>query len=101
MTAAGIESHEQVLAQFTQVYCRRVHRGGEGDGLCAQCRDLLAYAHQRLIKCPFDPKPKCKDCRVHCYQKEYRDRTREVMRYSGMYFVKRGRLDWLIRYFMM
>ncbi|MCX5790224.1 MAG: nitrous oxide-stimulated promoter family protein [Elusimicrobia bacterium] len=100
MTAADIERHEQVLSQFAEVYCRQVHPG-EGDDLCAHCRDLLAYAHQRLVKCPFDPKPKCKDCKVHCYQSDYRDRMREVMRFSGMYFVKRGRLDWLIRYFMM
>jgi hypothetical protein len=46
-----------------------------------------------------DPKPKCKDCPVHCYKSEYRRRIKEVMRFSGIYFVKRGRVDWLIKYF--
>ena len=32
---------------------------------------------------------------------EYRAKIKEVMRFSGIYFVKRGRLDWLVRYFMM
>jgi len=45
------------------------------------------------------PKPKCKDCPVHCYKIEYRRRIKEVMRFSGIYFVKRGRVDWLIKYF--
>jgi len=88
----------QVLNVFVGVFCR-AHHGGE-NGLCPDCADLLAYAQERRRLCPLEPKPKCKDCPVHCYEPEYRRRIREIMRFSGMHFVKRGRLDWLIRYFL-
>jgi len=103
MKTADIEKQHKTLARFTQVYCREKHRAlaRDGDGLCGECRALLSYARARLERCPFDPKPKCKDCNVHCYQKEQREKVRKIMRFSGMHFVKRGRLDWLIRYFMM
>jgi len=29
-----------------------------------------------------------------------RQRIKEVMKYSGKYYVKRGRLDWLVKYFL-
>ena len=28
-----------------------------------------------------------------------RKRVREIMKYSGMHFVKRGSVDWLVKYF--
>lgn len=85
-----------VLQCFVEVYCRKYH--GQ-NVLCEDCRDLLEYARRRLEKCPYDPKPKCKNCNTHCYKPEYRDKIKAVMRFSGMHFVKRGRLDWLVRYF--
>ncbi len=90
-----------VITRFIEVFCKEKHaaqRPADG-GLCDDCRDLLDYAAERLARCPMDPKPKCKDCPVHCYKPEYRRRIKEVMRFSGIYFVKRGRLDWLIKYF--
>jgi hypothetical protein len=94
-----------VITRFIAVFCREKHAAeraaaGIGKGeLCPECRDLLDYAAERLARCPMDPKPKCKDCPVHCYKSEYRERIKEVMRFSGIYFVKRGRVDWLIKYF--
>jgi hypothetical protein len=92
-----IERELRVLRRFAEVYCR-AHHAAEGEALCQECRDLVAYARRRLERCPYDPKPKCKDCPTHCYKAAYRERVRAVMRYAGPYFVKRGRLDWLIRY---
>ena len=99
-----------VIARFIEVFCQKSHEKhaagraaagiGKGKGeLCPECRDLLDYAAERLARCPMDPKPKCKDCPVHCYKPQYRERIKEVMRFSGIYFVKRGRVDWLIKYF--
>jgi len=96
------ENHEKelrVLQRFVEVYCRK-HHGTNGNAPCAECLNLLEYARGRLERCPYDPKPKCKDCSTHCYKPEYRQKIRDVMRFSGIYFVKRGRLDWLVRYFM-
>jgi hypothetical protein len=88
-----------VVTRFVEVYCRE-HHGTNGTGPCSECRDLLDYARTRLAKCPYDPKPACKACRTHCYKPEYRRKMQSVMRFSGMYFVKRGRLDWLVKYFL-
>ena len=87
-----------ILKKFVEVYCNH-HHGTNGEGLCDQCNDLLAYGNQRLERCPYDPKPKCKDCETYCYRPKYRQNIKEIMKYSGMHFVKRGRIDWLIKYF--
>jgi len=94
-----IDKHMKMLRRFVEVYCRKNHEAA-GSEPCAECGELLEYARARLEKCPYDPKPKCKDCPSHCYKPEYRQRIREIMRFSGMHFVKRGRLDWLVRYFL-
>lgn len=98
-TNAADDRRLAVAARFVAVYCRHHHQPGDAR-LCADCADLLAYVRERLARCPYEPKPKCKKCPTHCYKPEYRARIRAVMRYSGMYFVKRGRIDWLIRYFL-
>ena len=101
MTTATKDRQQESLTKFVEVYWRRHRHAAEaGSGLCTDCADLLAYASARLARCPLDPKPRCKDCRVHCYKPEYRQRMREVMRFSGLYFVKRGRVDWLVKYFL-
>ena len=102
MAATAETRHKRdlpVLERFIEVYCRE-HHGTDDGPLCGDCEDLLNYARGKLEKCPFDPKPKCRKCTVHCYQGDYRARIRRVMRFSGIHFVKRGRLDWLIRYFL-
>jgi len=96
--AGAIARDLRILEKFIEVYCRRHHEPPRGE-LCAECRDLLEYARGKLERCPYDPKPKCKACPTHCYEPARRARVREVMRFSGMHFVKRGRLDWLVRYF--
>jgi len=96
---ARTQGQLRTLRRFVGVYCPRKHRSAPG-ALCDECGDLLAYARDRLETCPLDPKPKCKDCSVHCYRGEYRAQIKEVMKFSGIYFVKRGRLDWLVRYFL-
>ncbi len=88
-----------VLKRFVAVYCRNQHVP-EGTTPCEECSDLLEYAHRRLEKCPYDPKPLCKNCTTHCYRTDYREKVRAVMRFSGTYYVKRGRFDWLIRGFV-
>ncbi|MCP4709781.1 MAG: nitrous oxide-stimulated promoter family protein [Planctomycetes bacterium] len=98
-TANDRQNEREIITRFIEVYCRKQH-GGKHRSLCVSCQDLLDYAMKRLEKCPYDPKPKCKHCQTHCYRGDYRDKIREVMRFSGIHYVKRGRLDWLIKYFM-
>lgn len=98
MDTRELEAHHRILRRFVEVYCRDHHGGARVP--CQECAELIAYARKKLDRCPQDPKPKCKECPTPCYGREQRERIRAVMRYSGMYFVKRGRLDWLVRYFL-
>jgi hypothetical protein len=57
---------------------------GADDGLCATCRQFLAYAEARLDHCPYgEDKPTCANCAIHCYKREPREFARAVMRYAG------------------
>jgi len=105
-----------VLVRFTEVYCAAKHAEQRRQPLpadfelpgivdlrryrfCTDCSDFLQYAIERRLRCPLDPKPACKHCRVHCYKTEMREKVREVMRFSGPALIKRGRLDLLWHYF--
>ena len=106
----------KVLSRFIAIYCREHHRTEVRDTfpikderlrsslghkdllLCKDCSKLLSHGIAKLLLCPYDPKPTCKKCETHCYAPGYRERIREVMRFSGLYLVKRGRLDLMIHY---
>ncbi|NPA44912.1 MAG: nitrous oxide-stimulated promoter family protein [Chlorobi bacterium] len=98
-----IKKDAKVLNAFIKVYCKKNHleNGVQifKDGFCKECYELLQYALKRNENCPLDPKPLCKNCKVHCYKPEYRERIKQIMRFSGIYFIKRGRLDWVWHYF--
>jgi hypothetical protein len=95
-----IKKDAKVLVKFIGIYCRENHikKGVEvvSDGLCAECFELLQYALKRNERCPLDPKPKCKHCEIHCYKPEMRAKIKQVMKFSGIYLTKRGRLDYLL-----
>jgi predicted amidophosphoribosyltransferase len=90
----------QTLEAFIGVYCRNHHGSARGN-LCEPCQQLLDYAIQRREKCPYDPKPACKNCQTHCYKPAYRQQIKAIMKYSGIYFIKRGRVDWMVKYFLL
>jgi hypothetical protein len=105
----------KVLLQFTAVYCRVKHSDDSAIittsqpdlqklplqkyPVCPECREFLLYAFERRLRCPLAEKPLCKHCPVHCYKPEYRAKVREIMRFSGQYLIRRGRLDLLWHYF--
>ena len=76
-----IARENKTIAAMIALYCRRQH---SVSATCAECRNLLDYARERLEKCPFqESKPTCAKCPVHCYKREMRAKVREVMRFSG------------------
>ena len=91
------EKDRLILEEFVHIYCRGKHKTPKGK-LCADCQDLLTYARTRLERCPQNPKPACKHCAIHCYKPIYREKIREVMRYSGKWMILHGRLDLLWHY---
>jgi hypothetical protein len=105
----------RTLMRFVGVFCRENHDGGKTPfsfklfdiqeiekkeiSLCPDCTRLLTYGLTMRLKCPHDPKPMCKKCKTQCYHGNYKGKIREVMKFSGMYMVKHGRVDLLYHYF--
>ena len=81
MPSKRINREKKTIAAMFRIYCRSNHEEQE---LCDDCKELLAYAGERLDKCPFqDRKTSCTKCLIHCYSQPMRERVREVMRFSG------------------
>jgi hypothetical protein len=89
----------KVLIKFVEIYCDNKHdsnnknwwspasvdvegKGNDGPLLCQECRELLDYSVMRRRRCPLDPKPVCKKCKIHCYSNDYRSKIRDVVRFS-------------------
>lgn len=49
-----------------------------------ECNELRKYAKERLQKCKFGQnKPTCQNCKVHCYKPAFRQKVKQIMKYSG------------------
>lgn len=106
----------KVLGNFVAIFCRENHGteakeallikdeevqqalGTKALVLCHDCQKLLSHGIAKLLLCPYDPKPMCKKCPTHCYAPGYREKIRQVMRFSGLYLLKHGRLDLMFHY---
>jgi len=105
----------RTLIRFVHIFCKENHKERDrrpfslpfeeaaplvdrGISLCESCSELLTYGIGKRLRCPHDPKPMCKKCETQCYSRKYREAVREVMRFSGPYLIKRGRLDLLYHY---
>jgi hypothetical protein len=105
----------RTLMKFVGIYCRENHNA-ERDPfsfklfdineiekkeipLCPHCSKLLTYGLTMRLKCPHNPKPMCKKCETQCYHGNYKAKIREVMKFSGVYMIKHGRVDMLYHYF--
>ncbi len=104
----------ETLLKFVGIYCLENHNGDKAPfsfrlidikeietqeiPLCKDCTKLLTYGLTMRMNCPHDPKPMCKKCESQCYRGEYKEKIREVMKFSGMYLVKHGRIDMLYHY---
>ena len=77
-----IEKEKETVGIMIGLYCQKVHKT---QSLCTNCNQLKEYAHHRLDKCKFgNEKSSCKNCSVHCYNNEMRQKIRQVMRFSGL-----------------
>ncbi len=75
------ENEILVVGQMIEIYCKAHHKSKH---LCEECQDLYDYAKKRVNHCPFmETKTFCSNCKVHCYKPEYREKIKEVMRFSG------------------
>ena len=104
----------RVLGSFINVYCRENHKEPakqafyivdedlqtrlRGLNLCSDCSRLLEHGIAKLSLCLYDPRPSCRKGKTLCYAPGYREKVRTVMRFSGTYLIKHGRLDLLLHY---
>jgi hypothetical protein len=109
------KSDIRTLMRFVEIYCREKHNEGKSQftfkafdiksirkkdiPLCPECTKLLRYGLTIRLTCPHDPKPMCKKCTMQCYKGEYKLKMRKIMKFSGIYLIKHGRLDMLYHYF--
>jgi uncharacterized CHY-type Zn-finger protein len=110
-----IKKDIDVLSDFISIFCGCNHKEKEKSRvkaagkisyylkdddiiLCGECRALLLHSASMRMKCPYDPKPRCGKCETHCYKAGYREKIREVMRFSGMYLIKKGKVGLIFKY---
>ena len=105
----------RTLMRFVEIFCRENNNGIRSTfsfrlydlkeidkreiSLCPDCSKLLTYGLTMRLKCPHDPKPMCKKCKTQCYKGDYKEKIREIMKFSGKYMIKHGRVDLLYHYF--
>lgn len=76
-----IEEEKRTVEQMIRLYCR-LYEGNKS--LCEECSALLTYAHKRLDGCKFgEQKRTCRQCPVHCYKPDMKERMKAVMRFAG------------------
>ena len=60
MKASRIAHEKKTVELMIRLYCRKKEKNTI---LCADCEELLRYAHARLDHCPFgEKKSACKEC---------------------------------------
>lgn len=70
-----IDQEKKLIAMMIAIYENGNH---------VDLTELKDYAFKRIECCPpKEEKTFCSTCPIHCYQKEYRVKIKEVMKYSG------------------
>lgn len=81
MKISRIDREKKVVEFMVRLYCSKKEGNNK---LCFGCNELIEYAKIRLDGCKFkENKPACKNCTVHCYKPEMREKMCQVMRFSG------------------
>lgn len=80
-TGPVIHREKVIVAKMILIYCKKKHRNKE---LCEECSHVQEYALNRLSACRFgEDKKACAKCPIHCYKPDYRQKIRQIMRFSG------------------
>lgn len=76
------KNEKEIVFEMIKLYCAKKHK--YKNGLCPECKELNEYAVKKTEKCPFmETKTFCSNCKVHCYNKEMREKIKRVMSFSG------------------
>jgi len=87
LLAGPLQQEFVTIEAMVCLYCRAHHGGkspGKTDVPCHDCSEFLAYARDKLDRCPYgEQKPACNRCPIHCYKPQQRQQAREIMRFAG------------------
>jgi len=100
MKKTRIEIEKETITQMIVIYCKGHHKEEwkkkkrelqmnensyrKNCCLCEQCFELHEYSMERLANCKFANEKKfCSQCTIKCYHPKYKDKIKEVMKYSG------------------
>ena len=76
-----IKKEKKILDIMIKTYCKETHKCEE---TCDDCKELMEYAEKRLLSCPFiENKPVCSKCSIHCYNKQHKEKIKEIMKTVG------------------
>lgn len=69
---------------MVKIYCHAHHQRPTKSQLCPECANFIAYANEKLDRCPYGQnKPTCNKCPIHCYKNEQRQQAKTIMLYAG------------------
>ena len=83
---ANLDRDRATLEAIGSIYCKAHHgraASEAGSTLCSECAQVVDYAMARTKKCPNNHEGNCKDCTIHCYAGEMRERVKAMMAYSA------------------
>ncbi|ASA21535.1 nitrous oxide-stimulated promoter family protein [Paenibacillus donghaensis] len=76
-----IRREQELVSKMIYIYCKKKHHQKV---FCVECQDLNDYARKKLSLCQFgEEKTACSKCPIHCYKQDYRQRIKDIMRFSG------------------
>lgn len=76
-----IQREKEIVSKMISLYCKKKHHQ---QVLCEDCQDLNDYSIKRLALCQFgEKKTACAKCPIHCYRADYRQKIKDVMRFTG------------------
>lgn len=100
MTKDKFNLELNTIRDIVQIYCDSNHSVDRLDGilrtnyrgnsfevsyhLCKECAKTLNYVSTRLENCVHEEKPKCRNCRSKCYDKEELKKVVKIMRTAGV-----------------
>lgn len=79
------DREKKVVNLMIGLYCQKNHKGVS---LCDNCSKLVDYSNTKLNNCPIMASKKfCSQCHIKCYDTEYKQKIKEVMKFAGPYMM--------------
>jgi len=76
-----LDTEKKIFEKMVLIYCKKKHKY---DSACMDCREIIKYGHNKINNCIHGKeKPFCSKCTVHCYEKNIKEKVKDIMIFSG------------------